>query len=234
MNPEKSWEHESWLSSAKNLIDWTVSTEKKSKLFLLVRHSHREVIEDHTAQLSTELTPLGREMSTEFGKHLPHNRAYKVFFSFVSRCYQTAEELVKGINENKGEVEEFDTIAILASPEIKDQSVWQELQPDGKNITDFINHWADGDFGEKIEPFDNYATRLKKELVERLQKDVESSLHVHITHDLALMAAKRMFLQRSVKWDDREPFLGGIGFKIGEKEDILFTAGSNSEHRLRA
>ncbi len=229
MSQEESWETVDWLSSAKHLVDWTSSASKESKLFLLVRHSHREVIEDHTAQLSTELTPVGCAMSSEFGKHLPPNREFKVFFSFVSRCYQTAEELVKGLAQNGVEVDEFDTLAILATPEIKDQTVWQELQPDGKNITDFINHWAEGNFGEKIELFENYSRRLKQELVQRLIDASDGSLHIHITHDLALMAAKRIFLQRPVEWEDREPFLGGIGYKVERNKHVLFTACSNKE-----
>jgi len=232
MNRESTWKTEEWLSSAKNLVRWASTTEPEDKVFLLVRHSHRAEIEDHTKQLSTELTTLGCEMSTEFGKHLPADRSNRIFFSFVSRCYQTAEEIAKGLAQNDGQVEEFDTIAILATPEIKDQSVWHELQPDGRNITDFINQWADGDFGDKIEPFTMYAERLKRDLVERLAVDKGRAMHIHITHDLALMAAKRIFLKRPISWEDREPFLGGLGYQISNVNHSLFIAGTNIEYDL--
>ena len=232
MEHTQAWEKEDWLESARKLTRWAISTPPDSHLLLLVRHSHRETIEDHTAQLSTELTPLGCEMSTEFGKRMPSDRVTRLFFSFVSRCYQTAQEISKGLKTNNVTIEEFDTLAILATPEIHDQSVWNELQPDGKNITDFVNHWAEGDFGQKIEPIEEYEVRLRKDLIDRLRGDSARSMHIHVTHDLALMAAKRIFLQKPVEWSDREPYLGGIGIIIHNGSTTLFVPSSEEEYQI--
>lgn len=232
MDEEQSWTIPDWMSSAMNIANWVSLTPKESRIILLIRHSHREIIEDHTAQLSTELTPLGCEMSTGFGRRMPPDRLTRVFFSFVSRCYQTAEEITKGLRENGAEIREFDTLAILATPEIRDQSVWHELQPDGRNITDFINSWADGRFGDKIEPFEDYEVRLREDLLERVSQDADGAMHIHVTHDLALMAAKRIFLGRAVEWEDREPFLGGLAIAIVDGNATLYVGTSGKEYSL--
>ncbi len=232
MSQEQTWENESWLSSARHLTHWISSTDSQSKVFLLVRHSQREEITDHALHRSSELTPLGGAMSREFGRHIPHDRLNRVFFSFISRCNQTAEEIVKGLSQNHAQVKEFDVIEELVHPEIRDRTVWDELHPDGENITDFVNHWAEGDFGENIEPFEGYSKRLKEELIERLWQDKDRSLHIHITHDLALMAAKRIFLRKPLKRDDREPFLGGIGYQFLNGDHTLFIGRDNKEHSI--
>ena len=229
MSQIHEWKTEEWLDSAKNLVEWVNSTPLHSKVLMLVRHSHREEIQDHSVQLSTELTPLGCRMSNEMGKRLPKNRATRIFFSFVSRCYQTAEELSKGMKESSVEIKEFDALTILTAPEINDLDVWKELQPDGRNITDFVNSWADGEFGDMIEPFEEYKGRLLDDLVERLVSDKPGSLHIHITHDLALMATKRILLRRAVNVEDREAYLGGLGIIVDEGRIRVFTGNKNRE-----
>ncbi len=226
---ETEWDSLDWLKSAKRLIEWVVALSPSTNVLLMIRHSHREVINNHAAQLSTGLTPTGCRMSTEFGSKLPTNRKTRIFFSFVSRCYQTADEIVKGFSSRGGSVEEFETLSILATPEIRDQSVWHELQPDGMNIDVFINRWADGEFDDKIERFQDYESRLKAELFDRLAADDAGSMHIHVTHDLALMAAKRMFLQREIGAQDREPFLGGIGIRLSDGEARIFLGGEEME-----
>jgi len=54
-------------------------------------------------------------------------------------------------------------------------------------------------------------------------------MHVHVTHDLSLMAAKRMLFERPLVWQDREPFLGGLGMTLKENNPILFVDGEEIE-----
>ena len=225
LNESSEWEGEDWLHSAKKLVQWASEATPDSRLMLLVRHSHRKTIENHTAQLSTELTPLGYRMSTEMGRRLALDRKTWIFFSFVTRCYQTADEMGKGLVEKGGVVEDLDTLAVLATPEVKDQEFWNELQPDGKNITDFVNRWGDGVFEEMVEPFDDYKGRLLNDTVERLREVPDGTMHIHITHDLALMATKRILLGRAVNISDREPFLGGIGVMLKDRRMTLYSSG---------
>ncbi|MHA1960986.1 MAG: histidine phosphatase family protein [Candidatus Thorarchaeota archaeon] len=222
------WDSAEWLDGARRLVTWTNEVPRGNRMLLLVRHSHREVIEDHTAQLSTELTDLGRRMSYEMGRRLPVVRKALFFFSFVNRCYQTADEMAKGIREAGGDVIDLNPLPLLAAPDIADNDVWQELQPDGRNIAEFVNRWADGRFGEMIEGLEEYGTRLLEATVERLSMADGGVMHIHVTHDLALMAAKRTLLARPVEMDDRDSFLGGLGIAIGE-ENKLFLSSSGEE-----
>jgi broad specificity phosphatase PhoE len=216
------WNSLEWVKNARNLIEWVNSKSRDSKIMLVVRHSHREEIEDHSVQLSTELTDLGKQMSFEMGKKLPTGRPIHFFFSFVARCYQTAEEMASGFTEIGGNVLDMDPLPILVKPEIADESVWMNLQPDGRNITEFINNWADGQFGDKIEAFQQYQSRILKDTLVRILTIKKNEMHIHITHDLALMALKRILMKRAVEFEDREPFLGGFGVEVDSEGNVTY------------
>ncbi|MGY5874392.1 MAG: histidine phosphatase family protein [Candidatus Thorarchaeota archaeon] len=222
------WDSLDWLTSARRLVQWVNQLPHDSSVMLLIRHSHRNPIIDHTTQLSTELTDLGKRMSFEMGKRLPVHRPAHFFFSFVSRCYQTAEEMSKGLQEVGGSVIDLDVLPVLATPEIYDDAVWGNLQPDGKNITEYVNNWADGKFGDMIEEFDTYRERLLDDTVYRRQNANESVMHIHITHDLALMATKRIILARPLEFEDREGFLGCIGI-VNDRDRGLVLSVSGEE-----
>lgn len=186
----------------------------EESLMLFLRHSHRDEIPDHSVQFSTGLTEIGKRMSYEMGKKLPTSRPIRIFFSFVPRCYDTAEALAKGLRENGANIVEFEAIPILVMPEFDDEAVWDNLQPDGMNVTQFVNSWADGEFGNMIESFESYRGRLLEATIERLRSEKESVMHIHVTHDLALMSIKRILLQRTIGNQDREPYQGGICISI--------------------
>ena len=233
MDHTSPWDTEDWLESARNLVSWANSKEPEYRIMLLVRHSHREEIVDHSKQLSTGLTELGKKTSYEMGKRLSSVRPAHIFFSFVSRCYATAEELAKGFTETGGRIIDMDPLSILVTPEIYEESVWENLQPDGRNITDYVNNWGDGKFGDMIEEFDQYKVRLLSDTIKRLLDTTENQIHIHITHDLALMASKRIMMQRAIGYEDREPFLGGIGMSIDEQNQLaLYCAGHETKIAL--
>jgi hypothetical protein len=99
------------------------------------------------------------------------------------------------------------------------------LHPDGRNITDFVNTWVDGGFGNRMELFDDYSERLIEATVRRLISLKENIMHVHVTHDLAMMSTKRILLKRPLVPEDREPYLGGLGVTVTGSETLLNIAG---------
>ena len=216
MNGGSEWESLDWLESARQLVHWINGRNKTGRLLMVVRHSHREVIEDHSSQFSTGLTELGKRMSYEMGLRLRSDLPVHLFFSFVPRCYQTAEEIARGLNERGAEIDGMDPLAILVMPEYTDETVWANLQPDGHNVHEFVNRWADGEFGDKIQDFAHYTRVLIDETIGRLRRANEPVLHVHVTHDLALMAMKRALLGTPLRRGHREPYLGGLAVSIGE------------------
>jgi hypothetical protein len=120
----------------------------------------------------------------------------------------------------------MDPLPILVTPEIADESVWENLQPDGKNITDFINNWAEGKFGDKIERFEDYKSRILNDTLIRILNTKRDEIHIHVTHDLALIALKRILFKRPVDFEDREPFLGGFAIEVDKEGNVmLYSAG---------
>jgi len=150
------------------------------------------------------------------GLFLRNDRPTHLFFSFVPRCYQTAEEIARGLKERGAEIEDMNPLAVLVMPEYTDETVWANLQPDGHNVHEFVNRWAEGEFGDKIQDFAEYTRVLVDETIGRLRRATRPVLHLHVTHDLALMAMKRALLGTPLRRGHREPYLGGLAVSIGE------------------
>lgn len=231
VNDGSNWDKTEWLTCARSLVEWLSQRPSNERFMIFLRHSQRDVIEDHSVQFSTGLTEIGKQMSFEMGKRLPTNKPIRIFFSFVARCFQTAEELAKGLRENGGEIVEFETSPILVMPEYCNESVWDNLQPDGENVTEFVNRWADDEFGDMIEHFENYKVKLLDHTLGRLKGENHPVMHIHVTHDLALMAIKRILLQRPIGYEDRDPFQGGI-CSIIDNKGTLYLYNSQEESRL--
>jgi broad specificity phosphatase PhoE len=225
------WQSLDWLASARSLVEWIGQRPPEERVMLFLRHSHREEIPDHSVQFSTGLTEIGKQMSFEMGTRLPTNKPIRIFYSFIPRCHQTAEELANGLRKNSGDITEFEPIAILVMPEFDDEAVWENLQPDGKNVTEFVNRWADGEFGDMIESFEEYRSRLMETTLTRLEKENDPVIHIHVTHDLALMAFKRILLQKPIGQADREFYQGGICTTI-EKDGLWLLYNSGQESRF--
>ena len=232
MSQQTDWSSEEWLESAKRLIEWVNTTHADQSVMLLIRHSHREIIEDIEEMVGKGLTELGKNMSLEMGLKFPTDRKAQFWFSFVSRCYETAEAMAEGFTQQGGEVIDMDALPTLVGPQVIDTEVWSELHPDGKNVTDFVNRWAEGGFGDKIEPFDSYQSRLMDDTVKKLISLDEPAIHIHVTHDLAMMAVKRMIFSRPLVNEDREPYLGGLGVIVDGSDSLFFTGDMTHPVRL--
>ena len=225
MSNEPTWENQDWIHRAKEVLAWMETIGQNQPLMFLVRHSHRETLQNHDEMVSGGLTELGKKMAAELGKRIPREGKMHIYTSFVPRCFETAEAIAEGYTQRGGEVIDIDAVPSLVGPQILDRDVWKNLNPNGDNITDFVNTWADGHFGERMEPFADYRNRLMDDTIKRLLSADDGIIHVHVTHDLALMSAKRMFFKRALSASDREPYLGGIGLTFSDSQKVLFAQG---------
>jgi len=223
VSKQTDWDREEWLDSAKRLIEWVNTTHADQSIMLLIRHSHREKIVHVEEIASKGLTELGKNMSLEMGLRFPTDCKVQFWFSFISRCYETAEAMAAGFAQQGGEVIDMDPLPALVGPHVIDPEVWRELQPDGKNVTDFVNRWVEGGFGDRMESFDIYKSRLVDDTVKKLISLEEPTIHIHVTHDLAMMAVKRMIFRRPLVNEDREPYLGGLGVIVDGSYALFFT-----------
>ena len=218
----KDWTEADWLYSGQRLVEWMRGSSSASSVLLFLRHSHREQIDDVETMVTGELTEIGKNLSTELGRRLPADRPYRVFTSIVPRSFQTAEAIVEGMTENGGTVSDIEALSVLMGPHVSEKEVWTNLHPDGENVTEFVNHWAEGRFGERMEPFDAYIPRLLRDTFGRLDYPEDTEIHLHITHDLAMMCMKRAIFERPLEPADREPYLGGLAARRTESAFQVF------------
>ncbi len=216
------WDSEEWLDSARALIEWIYKVNSTSPVALVVRHSHRATIADYEEMVTGGLTEIGKMASLEMGRRLPRVRESYIYTSIVPRSAETAEYIAKGITEAGGTVIDIEPVATLMGPEYSDENVWANLQPDGTNVTDFVNRWANSEFGDRIESFDIFFSRLSSGIIDPLRKSNNATQYIHVTHDLALMSLKRGLFRRPLSNEDREPYLGGIGLTYNGSQLIVF------------
>jgi broad specificity phosphatase PhoE len=183
--------------------------------------------------VSAGLTTLGRKLAVEVGRRLPVGRPMQIFTSFVPRCSETAEGIAEGFTEVGGEVLDIDPLPTIVGPQVLEQAVWNELNPNGDNITEFVNRWVRGEFEGLMEPFVEYGLRLEEDVLKRLFDTQEKIILVNVTHDLSLMAMKRLLFGRELTYDDREPYLGGLGAVKTSTGFDVFIASENSSISIR-
>jgi broad specificity phosphatase PhoE len=217
------WDSEDWTYGAKRLLDWISSIDANQSVMLMVRHSHREKLHNHHDTMNAGLTDLGKRLSREMGSRIPTVRKAHIFLSVVPRCYETAEGISEAFIQKGGEVIDMDPVATLIGPEYSDRDVWQNLNSNGENVTEFVNRWANDEF-DGIEPFSEFKIRLMDDTVRRLLSAKEPVMHIHVTHDLALMCTKRILFDRPLAHEDREPYLAGLGVSKSNGTPTLFVA----------
>lgn len=74
--------------------------DKNAKIALIIRHGDRDEIPDGEFGNDVLLNKKGIRNSIQFGKGLSSFSINKIFSSPVQRCIQTAENIVKGFNQN--------------------------------------------------------------------------------------------------------------------------------------
>ncbi len=227
------WESEEWLGSVRALIAWTATLDINLPVALVIRHSHRTTIADYKEMVTGGLTETGRIASYEMGRRLPNNRTARLYTSIVPRSAETTEYIAKGIIDVGGTVSDIEPVALLMGPEYSDESVWTNLQPDGANVTEFVNRWSDDQFGDDIEPFWEFFSRIFAHVVEPLLTQNSTLMYIHVTHDLALMTLKRGLLRRHLTVEDREPYLGGIGLTNMGSHILVFEGNRQASLSIR-
>ncbi len=221
------WDSEEWTYGAKGLLDWIHSINSEQSILLMVRHSHREMLHNYHDTMNAGLTDLGKRLSCEMGKRIPTERKAHIFLSVIPRCYETAEAISEGFTQRGGEVIDMDPLPTLVGPEYTDRDVWINLNSNGDNVTEFVNKWADNEF-VGIEPFNEFSIRLMDDTMKRLLSVKDNTMHIHVTHDLAMMCTKRILFDRPLTRDDRVPYLGGLGITLKNGVPILFAAGTTT------
>jgi len=90
-----------WGKSVLNILSYGKDLDPKTPATLIIRHSERDEPEHFKDVITADLTERGLKTAFEFGRSLPANRNYRIYHSTVKRCQETAEEIHKGIQQQK-------------------------------------------------------------------------------------------------------------------------------------
>ena len=203
------WESEAWLANARDLVQWVNQLERGPAL-LLIRHSQRVEPDELERILIEPLTPLGIEMAKEFGRRLQCDRTISIWHSHHPRAKETAEGIVSGLEEHGGSAKVERPSRTLMGP-AWDAPKYVDMAHQ-MGIVTFFDSWArDRIPMDIIEPIGDFTRRLVKSTIGRLMRAPKDSLHIHITHDLVVMAARKVFLDVDTKEDNTVTYLGGFG-----------------------
>lgn len=228
---EEQWTHLEWLQGARDLLEWARNTNPDKRIFLFVRHSHRLHSNDQTKLLHIQLTPLGHEMSKQFGRHLPNRGLLEVFHSEHPRCVETAQGILEGYKSTNQNALIGGSIRELLGPLVH-TSIGDELEDYG--IDGFINRWANGEFPlSQIESLENFAKRLFRKAVVQIDSARKANLLVHVSHDLVLMSLRKALLGMEAMKQNWIPFLGGFGVTKVDDSYQWFEKGSITRLSLR-
>lgn len=178
----------------------------KGPIAAVIRHTEREEIKDATSSHKASLTEEGKEDAIKFGKQLPINREIRFYHSWVSRCCETAELIIKGLKERGGKgslmgKRDFISYHFLAD---EDKGL-QLLNKHGEE--GFIKNWFSNNLDDDIVPPPETS---RKRILESIITNFNSSLDIYVTHDwniILLYSYIYNIIEEGFRWPN---FLEGV------------------------
>lgn len=179
---------------------------------IVIRHAQRHEICGAEGYWTCGLTEAGIEAAAEFGRHLAGSfDSYRIFYSPVKRCQQTAEAIASQLD---GKVLSVAPDRLLGVSYIRVDIPRGFTEAD--SYPDFIRDWFDGRVPQEIfkplaETRDEHIAYLRAKLGEC---SVPGNLDIHITHDWNINVLREGIFglrHEDIGWPD---FLEGLVFSI--------------------
>jgi broad specificity phosphatase PhoE len=157
---------------------------------VVLRHSARGAIRsaDIAEAVRTPLTEQGRKLARALGGLLPRERSYRLWWSPVPRCRDTAECIAAGLRGGGGTATLAGEQDLLGATYIRAGSdIVREFSARGPR--GFVRAWFSGELGgEQIDEPREAGRRLLRELLAlRATAQPGGDIDVHVTHDLTLV-----------------------------------------------
>jgi broad specificity phosphatase PhoE len=152
-----------------------------------IRHSERPRIKNPD-DLHALLNDRGREAARDFGSRLPEGRLYKLHHSYFDRARETAEEILRGIEEAGGEGEIVGTVnleTILDLEKYNHYFVRDLLEGDTpESAADYFYKWASNRYPpDAIIPTLEFAQNCTEILKRDLGMVGPRSMEIYVSHD---------------------------------------------------
>ncbi len=223
MVSEQEWNAVDWLEEARALLQW-LHTLDSGPILLMVRHSERPEDIDVPTTIRAELTDFGHAIATEFGKRLPSRWRTTIFHSPHARTTQTAERISAGLVEADGMLAGIERLNVLLGGRGDITRIVESAHMIG--FDQFYWRWARNELPtETIEPIDDFLQRLTQQIGSRFSKAGTDELHIHVTHDIVIAAARGNYLDLSFDVGIHVPFFGGFGISHADDKLMGFNNG---------
>lgn len=220
MDIDSIWNKADWNQEAKNLLKALGKFPKDSKIILVLRHSHRDDSDDPWKMSKLKLTPLGHEIARKFGENLPKERTIRLFYSFLDRCKETAQDILEGFSRALGNGNLMYFINALVDFGMEAEIFFEEVTK--YSFIEFFYRWIAGLYSPKIiTPFSEYCRNSANEIWKYIENAPENGIDIHISHDLIILSYRLGWfgLHPNNYWPS---FLGGFAFAFNNSNILLF------------
>ena len=199
-----------------SLLDRIRRARRDGPALVVIRHAERFAMAaaEMEAAYRTPLTDAGREAARVLGTQLPPDGTLVLHHSTVPRCAETAARIAEGFRGIGGAARDAGDLDALGAEYVRDAAVvLRTFASQGGRA--FVHAWCSGELGEDIVQEPQAAGRHVLRTLLALRRDAPpDELHVHVTHDLtliALLSLVRDVDSRRLPWP---PFLDGIAFAL--------------------
>ncbi|MFX1497023.1 MAG: hypothetical protein ACFFBH_05830 [Promethearchaeota archaeon] len=218
MKIEQIWQNDEWTGEARRLISGLTQFPSDSKIIIILRHSHRKHSDDPWRVSKLKLTSLGHEIARIFGENLPLERELRLFYSFLDRCKETAEDILRGFKSKGGIGFLMNNLDVLVDIGMEPDTFFTEIT--NHSLINFFFRWIAGLYPPEIlTPFNIFCQQAAYTIWEKIEHAPNKGIDIHVSHDLIILSYKFGWfgLLPNNYWPS---FLGGFAFTFN-KETIL-------------
>jgi broad specificity phosphatase PhoE len=228
MNLDFLWNQQKWTKKARILTQKLSKFPEDSEIIMIIRHSHRNSIKNIDDMGEQKLTPIGHEIAKLFGTKLPLNREIKLYFSPISRCIETAEDILTGFESIDGRGALIESLSELYDIGVEAEYFFPEVTK--YPFTYFLFRWIANLYPvDKVTRFDDFCQKAAKAIWNKIANNNENNnLHIHVSHDLMILSYRLGWfgLSPSDRWPS---FLDGFAFSINDDHILLLDDGKLSK-----
>jgi bisphosphoglycerate-dependent phosphoglycerate mutase len=193
------------------------SINSVKSISILMRHAERFEIESISNHMKAELTEKGKSDAKLFGKDIASGfDSADIFHSEIKRCFQTAESIRKGIEEQNRKCSIKGSLSWLGVDIINADSSYLDAFINKNGIDKFYRKWFCNGFTKNIiNPYSEIAEQKFVKIKQQLNNSTR--LTINVTHDWNLMVLLRHFLKMYEDKISIPGYLDYIIFSLEEK-----------------
>jgi len=194
-----------WGKPALDLVKHSMELDPDSPAVMHLRHSERPQV-SASAGLHLPLTDKGETAAYEFGLNLSVDREYYIYHTRIDRAKKTAENIHKGILDNKGVSKIIGVIPVGYVVDFEEYRsiIFRELEGKEEVVgtRNFFDLWLSGMYPPSVvKPSPEFAQQAASLMMRNLDEANPEDLHIWVSHDTWVAAFLRHWLKEcSFNW----------------------------------